>query len=159
MASKFTLGNVVFTQNDKGNYFFKIEGDKKTRISEAEFTEAFDKYWDEQDNPKKKRTPRAKNTTVIADVLLTEKQIDFIKHLPDTCFWENGLDSMPWVDVLCDEIGGQFAGKPMTVGAMVSTLREKGVINVGESRVNNRKSKFLALTDLGKEVAKEIGIK
>lgn len=89
-------------------------------------------------------------------VTLTDKQVDFIEHLPDTCFWENGLDSTPWVDCLCDEIGGQFEGKPMTVGAMVSTLREKGLIYTGTDKINGKKSKFLALTEVGKIVAGEI---
>ena len=33
---------------------------------------------------------------------LTAKQVDFILHLSDTCFWEHGLESTPWIDVLCD---------------------------------------------------------
>lgn len=95
---------------------------------------------------------------------LTAKQVDFILHLSDTCFWENGLESTPWIDVLCDEIGGQFAGKPMTVGAMVSTLCEKGL---GYRAVDSltdmvtgrgRKATYFALTDLGKEIAKELGL-
>ena len=93
------------------------------------------------------------------EVTLTEKQVDFFRHTQDTCFWENGLDSTLWIDVLCDEIGGQFENKPMTVGAMVSTLREKDLLIVGVQRVNGRKAKFLELTNLGKEVAAELGLK
>lgn len=89
---------------------------------------------------------------------LTAKQVDFIKHIPDTCFYENGLESMPWCDVLADEIGGQFAGKPMTVGAMISTLREKGVIYVGVDRVNNKKCKYFGFTEIGKKIAAELGL-
>ena len=92
-------------------------------------------------------------------VTLTAKQVDFMNHLPDTCFWDNGLDSMPWCDVLADEIGGQFAGKPMTVGAMISTLREKGVLEVGRQKVNGRMAKYMALTEVGKQVARELGLK
>jgi uncharacterized membrane protein YheB (UPF0754 family) len=94
----------------------------------------------------------------IADVTLTAKQVDFIKHIPDTCFYEHGLESTMWVDVLADEISGQFAGKPMTVGAMISTLREKEVIYVAVDKVNGKKSKFFGFTDLGKLVAKELGL-
>lgn len=95
---------------------------------------------------------------------LTAKQVDFILHLSDSCFWENGLESTLWIDCLCDEIEGQFAGKPMTVGAMVSTLCEKGLgyravdsltdMTTGRSR----KATYFALTDLGKEIAKELGL-
>lgn len=95
---------------------------------------------------------------------LTAKQVDFILHLSDTCFWENGLESTPWIDVLCDEIGGQFANKPMTVGAMVSTLCEKGLgYRATDSLTDmatgrSHKATYFALTDLGKEIAKELGL-
>lgn len=85
-------------------------------------------------------------------VTLTAKQVDFVKHLPDTCFWENGLESCIWVDCLCDDIGGQFAGKPMTVGAMISTLCEKGLGIRGKQKVNGRKCTSFELTDLGMKV-------
>lgn len=89
---------------------------------------------------------------------LTTKQVDFIRHLSDTCFWENGLDSNIWVDVLCEEIGGQFAEKPMTVGAMISTLCEKGLGS--RCRDTSRKGKPIAFsfTELGKKVAGELGL-
>lgn len=113
----------------------------------------------------KKRTNKrvSKNTAwgkIIdgVDVSLTEKQVDFIKHLPDTNFWEHGLDSAIWVDILCDEIGGQFAGKPMTVGAMVSTLCEKNLGQRGKDRMNGKKCTSFALTELGKKVAEELGL-
>lgn len=95
-------------------------------------------------------------------VVLTAKQVDFIRHLPDTAFWESGVDSTPWIDCLCDDIGGQFEGKPMTVGAMVSTLREKGLLKVsfgqfgGDLEGKGRKAKFFSLTDAGKAVVSKI---
>lgn len=85
-------------------------------------------------------------------VTLTAKQVDFIKHLPDTCFWQDGLDSCIWIDCLCDEIKGQFAGKPMTVGAMISTICEKRLGVRADNRVNGKKCKSFALTELGKQV-------
>lgn len=97
--------------------------------------------------------------TLVGHITLTAKQVDFIKHLPDTNFWEQGLDSMPWCDVLADEIGGQFAGKPMTVGAMISTLREKHLIEVGRDTTRQGKPKYLVLTEVGKAVAKKLGLK
>lgn len=83
---------------------------------------------------------------------LTAKQVDFIRHLPDTCFWENGLDSCIWVDCLCDDIGGQFAGKPMTVGAMISTICEKGLGRRGVEKRDGRKCTTFELTTEGKLV-------
>lgn len=91
-------------------------------------------------------------------ITLTAKQVDFMKHLPDTCFWENGLDSEVWVDCLCDDIGGQFKNKPMTVGAMISTLCEKGIGVRGVSKVNGHKATAFKLTEIGKVIAAELGI-
>lgn len=114
-----------------------------------------------EEKPKKKRRPKdiafemkVKDETVVT---LTAKQVDFLHHVPDTCFFE-GAESGVWVDCLCDEIGGQFAGKPMTVGAMVSTLREKNIVTVGVERVNGHKAKFFEFTDLGKTVLRDLDI-
>lgn len=101
---------------------------------------------------------RGENGNVTIEISLTEKQVDFIRHLPDSNFWENGLDSALWIDVLCDEIGGQFEGKPMTVGAMISTICEKGLGVRAKERVNKRKCTSFRLTELGKIVAKELGL-
>lgn len=117
-----------------------------------------------QEKPKKKakkRTPKHigfRNTYDNHEVILTEKQADFIRHLPDTCFWEDGVYSTIWTDCLCDDIGGQFAGKPMTVGAMISTICEKGLGVRGKQRVNGRNSTYFALTELGQLVAKDLGL-
>ena len=113
--------------------------------------------------PKKKRTRKSKDIafTVTVDgveITLTAKQVDFIHHLPDTCFWERGLDSTLWTDVLADEIGGQFAGKPMTVGAMISTICEKGLGIRTKEKVNNRTATYFELTPAGKVVAAKLGL-
>lgn len=94
----------------------------------------------------------------IADVTLTAKQADFMRHLPDTHFWENGLDSCIWVDCLCDDIGGQFKNKPMTVGAMISTICEKGLGKRGRDESRKGKPTVFELTELGKAVAAELGV-
>ena len=116
------------------------------------------KYTEKQ--AKKAKAPRKSKDIAYEGngVTLTEKQVDFIKHLPDTNFYENGLDSALWCDILAEEIGGQFANKPMTVGAMISTLREKSLVAVGQDRVNGRKCKFMEFTELGKKVAAELGL-
>ena len=109
--------------------------------------------------PKKKRTRKSKDIAYDGNgITLTTKQVDFIHHLPDTCFWEHGLDSCIWVDCLCDDIGGQFKGKPMTVGAMISTLCEKGLGIRCKEKVNNRTATYFELTQTGKMVAAELGL-
>lgn len=91
-------------------------------------------------------------------ITLTAKQADFFKHLPDTDFWENGVDSIIWIDSLCDEIGGQFASKPMTVGAMISTICEKGLGSRVMDRRDGRKCTQFELTELGKKIAAALGL-
>lgn len=89
-------------------------------------------------------------------VTLTEKQVRFLTLLPNDDFYENGLDSSLWIDVLCDTLAGDF--NPMALGAMVSTLREKYLISVGVQKVNGKKCKYFAFTELGKRVARELGL-
>lgn len=187
MITSFEIGARTYTTNGNGYYYLTINGNK-TRIKRAEFEEAYDEYVEEatreaeesmeseavleaareaQGQGKAKRSPKKRipksvgfrRTYDDVEVILTEKQSDFIKHLPDTCFWENGLDSCIWVDCLCDEIGGQFVGKPMTVGAMISTLCEKNLGVRGKARVNGKKCTSFELTALGKMVAKDLGLK
>ena len=107
----------------------------------------------------KKRTRKSKDVAYDGNgITLTAKQVDFIRHLPDANFWENGLDSCIWVDCLCDDIGGQFEDKPMTVGAMISTLCEKGLGIRTKEKVNNRTATAFELTSTGKMVAAELGL-
>lgn len=118
---------------------------------------------EEPKQPKVKKARKSKDTafaTTIGDthITLTSKQTDFIRHLSDTCFWENGLNSVIWVDCLCDDIQGQFEGKPMTVGAMISTLCEKGLGTRTTERRDGRKCTSFALTELGKKIAAEVGL-
>lgn len=165
------VGEEEFKPFDKSE--FKNETDSRDRET-GRFEVCFEymgrKYWLKDEIEKKsakktKKSGRSKKNAAYrkqfgeVEITLTEKQVDFFHHMQDTCFWEQGLDSTPWIDVLCDEIGGQFANKPMTVGAMVSTLREKDLLIVGVQRVNGRKAKFFELTDLGKEVATDLGLK
>ena len=112
--------------------------------------------------PKTKRVRKPKDightSAAVEGVTLTAKQVDFIRHLPDSGFWEHGLDSAIWVDCLCDDIGGQFKGKPMTVGAMISTLCEKGLGTRCKQRVNGKKATSFELTESGKQAAAELGL-
>lgn len=89
-------------------------------------------------------------------ITLTEKQVKFIRLLPNDDFYEQGLDSHLWIDVLCDTLADEF--NPMALGAMVSTLREKHLIAVGAQKVNGKKCKFFGFTELGKRVARELGL-
>lgn len=118
------------------------------------------KWVKEQTKGQKASKPRRSKDVAYEghDVTLTAKQVSFIRHLPDTSFWQDGLDSCVWVDCLCDDITGEFAEKPMTVGAMISTLCEKGLGERTRQRVDGRKCTSFNLTTLGKKIASDLGL-
>lgn len=92
----------------------------------------------------------------VSEITLTAKQVRFIQRMPEDDFYEANLNSSLWIDCYCDTIADEF--NPMAVGAMVSTLREKGILAVGEDRVNGKKCKCMAFTELGRAIAKELGL-
>lgn len=116
--------------------------------------------------PKAPRVKVAKAGSVELDLtdakgnrfILTALQADFLKALPGVSFWDNGADSGLWVDALCDDLADKGFGA-MTIGAMISTLREKHVLTVSEGRVNGHRVKSIGFTDLGKEVLRQLDIK
>lgn len=84
--------------------------------------------------PKAKRPRRPKDVagtyeTSDGTVTLTAKQADFLREVGKLSEDEllGNVHGGVWCDILCDQIGGQFAGKPMSVGAMLSTICEKGL--------------------------------
>lgn len=137
--------------------------------AEAKETEEAINKKEDKPTEKKSRKPRKSKDIAFEDeenkVTLTAKQVDFILHLSDSDFWTEGLDSSLWCDVLCDEITGQFAGKPMTVGAMISTLCEKGLADRTKDRMTDvstgrsRTATTFSLTVKGKLIAGKLGLK
>ena len=89
---------------------------------------------------------------------LTARQCEFLQAASGCPCWAEG-DGTLWTDVLLDELGMNG----MSFGAMVSTLREKGLLRVwAESREDgatgrSRKVKAVALTDLGERVVRAAG--
>lgn len=111
-----------------------------------------------EEHTRYRRTPRAKlqpggfeDTFEGKRVLLTPKQVEFLERLEENETWEQD-DSGRWF------YGDQYAEclsdtmSPMSVGAMVTTLREKGVIRTEYTRYNGRKACKFQLTDMGKFV-------
>ena len=96
------------------------------------------------------------------EIGLTEKHMMFLKNLPKCCYWDRGLDSGIWVFDVRDTLAmAGMAG--MTVGAMISTLREKGLLRVTLGEVENmngrtRRERYIELTDTGKRVAEVLGV-
>lgn len=185
-AITFELDGTTYNSNDKGNRFYKTIGTQKVRISEVEWLSALDRLadleWEQEADAEKqaredkveadakqaeeavaKKTKKKSKKNVAftfedenGTITLTEKQVKFLRLLPNDDFYEQGLDSHLWIDVLCDTLAGEF--NPMALGAMVSTLREKHLIAVGAQKVNGKKCKFFGFTELGKRVASELGL-
>lgn len=112
-----------------------------------------------------KRAPRAKlqpggfeDTFEGKRVLLTPKQTEFMERLEENETWERG-DPGKWF------YGDQYAEclsdtmSPMSVGAMITTLREKGVIRTEYARVDGRRVCKFQLTELGVLVYNRLCIK
>ena len=91
-------------------------------------------------------------------VTLTARQCEFLRAASGCPCWAEG-DGTLWTDVLLDETGMNG----MSFGAMVSTLREKGLIRVwAESREDgatgrSRKVKAMRLTERGERVLRAAG--
>lgn len=91
-------------------------------------------------------------------VTLTARQCEFLQAASGCPCWAEG-DGTLWTDVLLDEIGMNG----MSFGAMVSTLREKGLLEVwAESREDgatgrSRRVKAMRLTDAGEQVLRAAG--
>lgn len=137
------------------------EHDKKTRVG-------FDANEEkEEKNPgnseKKARKAAKKDVTFSMDLAsgvltLTAKQSDFLLRLSMMDVWdsrENGI----YTEDICDQIGGQFKGKPMTVGAMISTLCEKGIAIRTKVKREKRTSTVMTFTDIGNTAIDELGLR
>lgn len=147
----------------------ELEFDEEEAIREAkkEMEEASDRAAEEAINyPKKSfrslRKAAHKVTVGGQEIGLTEKHVTFLKNLPKCCYWDHGLDSGVWAFDVRDTLATVgMAG--MTVGAMISTLREKGLLRVMLGEVENmngrtRREKYIELTETGKKVAEALGV-
>lgn len=107
---------------------------------------------------KKPRAPRKPKDIAFEHgaFTLTSKQVDFIKHLFDMM---DSLTDSVWTDEVVEEIGGQFESKPMTVGAMFSTICEKGLGTRGKEKRERKTCTYFAFTAEGIEVVEAMGIK
>lgn len=91
-------------------------------------------------------------------VLLTPKQVEFMKRVGENETWEQD-DRGKWfygdhyAECLSDTMS------PMSVGAMITTLREKGVIRTEYARVDGRRVCKFQLTELGTFVYNRLCIK
>lgn len=139
--------------------------DAEQEIADREAKQAYKDAETEKNFNKKKSASKPRRSKDVAFIFtpngdeskqltLTKKQVDFLKALPQDDFWQDGIDSGLWCDCIADSIGWN----PMSVGAMISTLREKDIVFTTVERVNGKKCKGMMFTDLGKIVATELGL-
>lgn len=155
--------------NDIEDVELEFDEDAAIREAKKEMEEASDHIAEEATNHPKKKSSRSLRKAAYrvavdgVEIGLTEKHMVFLTGLPKCFCWDHGLDSSVWVFDVRDTLESVgMAG--MTVGAMISTLREKGLLYVGVGEVKNtngraRHEKYIELTDTGKKVAEALGIK
>lgn len=110
----------------------------------------------------KKSTKKARSKDVgfeyvidgIIELTLTTRQCKFLLEVSKCSCWVKN-DGVIYTDVLMDECG--WPG--MSFGAMVSTLREKGLLVVKAVKRDNRRVKSIILTNLGREVVEAAGFR
>ena len=177
---QFTMedGTIYSVKDANFGYCYKQTPDGlKKRVGRVTVEQAYEEYkdseWGKQelearkqaqeeqkksDKAAEKKVNKPRKSKDIAyegcGITLTSKQKYFLEQMPKDEFWEQGLDSALYNDIFTDSL--EF-GK-IVAGAIISTLKEKGIILVGVSTVNGKKAKFFELTDLGKQVAKELGL-
>lgn len=109
---------------------------------------------------KKKYTRTKKSEAMtVGEISLTPKQVLFIQSMPTDDFYENGLDSALWIGVYADTLEAAGIMGRMTAGAMVTTLREKGILAVGHSRWEKKNLAHFGFTEFGKTIAAQLGLK
>lgn len=115
--------------------------------------------------PRKSKDVAFEAETTEGTVTLTAKQADFLRELDgagETTLGNKGTGW--WTDCITDAIGGQFASSPMTVGAMISTLCEKGLGERSKEqretdRGRTKKVTSFRLTQKGREVWEAMGLR
>lgn len=118
-----------------------------------------------EEHTRYKRAPRAKlqpggfeDTFEGKRVILTPKQTEFMERLEEYENWESG-NRGKWLygDLYAECLSDTMS--PMSVGAMITTLREKGVIRTEYARVDGRRVCKFQLTELGMLVYNGLCIK
>lgn len=156
--SEYELAFEAYTDLAAEDDLEDLDEQELVREAQKELAEASDRQAEEAINKPKARKPRSRaaKTLVIdgVEIGLTEKHLMLLHAMPKSNFWDNGLDSCPWTFSVVDAVEGEMSA--MAAGAVISTLREKGIILVGIGAT--KKERWIEFTDLGKKVAAELGI-
>ena len=84
-------------------------------------------------------------------LILTPKQVEFMERLSENEGWDiKGPQGAYYADSYAEALSDTMT--PMGVGAMITTLREKGVLTTEYSRVGGCRKCQFTLTELGQQV-------
>lgn len=118
-----------------------------------------------KESPQYKRAPRSKlqpggfeDVFEGKRIVLTPKQVEFVERLEEYENWDNDNHGK-WLygDLYAECLSDTMS--PMSVGAMITTLREKGVIRTERDHVDGRRVCKFQLTELGMLVYSNLCIK
>lgn len=88
-------------------------------------------------------------------VLLTPKQLEFMERLSECPGWEQDKEKGEYVaSQFAEELSDTM--NAMSVGAVVTTLREKGLLTTSKSRMGGVKCCMFKLTDVGVSVYQKL---
>lgn len=158
----FVLEGAIYSVGSKHQYYKRESGKPIKIISENQFTRARDQFLALQKSAKPKSipNPKPKHPKSVkyssAGLTLTDKQVDFLKRLPALSEWQDGKGAIS-VSCLSNEIGGQFQGRPMAIGAMITTLQNKNVLSTWKDRnQDGTEIRFIRLQEFGLKVLNEL---
>ena len=105
----------------------------------------------------KVRKPRKKKDVAFehGEYTLTAKQVSFLRHLAEMVEFAESM----WIDEIVDGIGGEFSGKPMTVGAMVSTICEKNLAFRAKEKRERKTCTYIEFNENGIAVLTAMGLR
>lgn len=88
-------------------------------------------------------------------ILLTPKQLEFMERLSECPGWSKDKEKGEYVaSQFAEELSDTM--NAMSVGAVVTTLREKGLLSTSKSRIGGVKCCLFKLTDLGESVYRKL---
>ena len=148
----------------RGDEFILRAYDSADLYAEANKLASSDKEAEDTVNGKKKtpakKSRRSKDVAFeycpngTDTITLTTRQVQFLKLLPKTSFWEEGVESTLWCDCIAEDIDWN----PMSVGAMISTLREKKLMTVAKDTSRKGNPKCMTFTAVGRVIAEKLGL-
>ena len=104
---------------------------------------------------RRKREESTLVTTGDVSTTLTPKQLEFMERLSENQDWpENGVDGSYVASYYAEELNDTM--NPMSVGAIITTLREKGLLATTKVSYGGIKTCKFRLTETGKKIYKAL---